>query len=231
MFSLKVLNLSHNCIKVLEMNSFASLHKLLTLDLSFNELISIENQALTGLSRLSDVHLLLKTNFTLNLEPKSLASLSNISNLILNLSTVREHECLFMHSLERYAQRRISHKYVFFKSVNVLADTRLALCELKLAFLQFNVHFNLKSDYDNELFYTVCHENLIMRVNSYANNYNKCVPRIFDTEEEPAFESENSLKQRFLSIVLDVYFWLTAFLLFLILVPMMAVIFKEITNL
>ncbi len=53
-------------------------------------------------------------------------------------------------------------------------DYDASKCELAFHLLQFKIHFNLKTDYENELFYEKCQDFLIKNSNSFYRNYEKC---------------------------------------------------------
>jgi len=230
LFSLKRLNLSHNLINFIESNSFQNLNKLLVLDLDFNHLKSIEPYQFVGLSSLNDLHLVSGMElFALNVE--SFKHLSNIGNFYLNESTIFSCKCIFMNSIERNIQRKIQRSktnyFVFFKSINLITPEGIVLfkgnisetnlfnktCGTIFAFLQFNLHYNLKSDIENEIFYEKCKSVLIKHSNSFANANAKCVPNysVFDEEIIEETHQEKALSK----ILLNYIFWLTMFVILL----------------
>jgi Leucine-rich repeat (LRR) protein len=168
------LNLSHNLIEFIEQNSFQNLIDLKVLDLSFNRLSSIENDLFNGLANLNDLNLL--NNFTFQLYNQSFNYLINIGNIYLTRSMIQENKCLLMHSIEREVKRNVGNgKYKFFKSINLISNdfhdlTLNEYCELTFEFLQFKIHWNLKSDYENEMFYEKCKTGLIEKRNNFNHS-------------------------------------------------------------
>ena len=120
-------------------------------------------------------------------------------------------ECIFMHSIERIVQRKISYRYIFYKSLNTLDPANFRMqtneCDLKFRLLQFKIHYNLKYDYENELFYEECKSSLIKRENSYKNTLKKCFSTI-----ELVLKTENEIEaisNRFWNVVKDYRYLLT----------------------
>ena len=231
LFSLKSLNLSSNRIRTIDANTFVNLRKLLVLDLSFNEIISLDNHALVGLNRLNDFYLLLKTNLSILLTNQSVVPLTNLTNFYLNESTIVAYKCLLMHSFQRYAQRNIGNKYVFYKSINLISlDASLAsnssLCNLNFEYLQFNFHFDLKSDYQNEMFFATCSKSIIRKANAYESNLKKCFDKSFiETDSERIIASEWS--GNLSKMIGNVWFWVGLNLLLLIYLQIILVIWTE----
>ena len=176
LFSLKHLNLSHNRIESIEANSFQNMNYLVSLDLSFNQLISITNDLFHGLTDLSSLYLYNNSQF-LSFENQSFNSILNISNVFLDHALIKQHKCFFMHSIERTVRRNVSNKYLFFKSMNLITTQLIVTemwCDLVFDLFQNKIHFNLKADYEVELFYETCKRSLIKRTNSFRNNFWKC---------------------------------------------------------
>ena len=226
-FKLKYLDLSYNFIETIESDSFINLDNLLSLDLSYNPLISIDNNIFKGLSRLNDLYLLNNVMFTI--KRQSFNHLSNINNLYLNETLVIENQCIFMHSIDRIIQRNVRNgKMIFFKSINLISSHSLYYsnlpyyCELAFNFLQFKIHFNLKTDYENELFYEKCKSIITERKNYFKYNYLKCFPDfvIIDKLQSSKTMNQNSS----LSIISDYIFILTMLALVVLLVPVILTI-------
>ena len=178
-FNLKYLNLSRNRIGFIAPDSFQNLGNLLILDLSFNMLMAIENSIFKGLTNLNDLYLL--NNIMFELRNESFRHLTNISSLHLSDSLVIANKCLFMHSIQRPVLKNSSNgKIIFFKSLNLVSpENKLEanltfVCEVTYQFLQFKVHFNLKTEYENELFYEKCGDYLAQKNNDYNHNYQNC---------------------------------------------------------
>jgi Leucine-rich repeat (LRR) protein len=230
LFSLKRLNLSHNLINFIESNSFQNLNKLLVLDLDFNHLKSIEAFQFVGLNSLNDLYLVSNMDlFTLNVE--SYKHLSNIGNFYLNESTIFSYKCIFMNSIERNIQRKIQRSernyFAFFKSINLITPEGIALfkgniseanlfnktCETIFAFLQFNLHYNLKSDIENEVFFEKCKSVLIKHSSNFTNANAKCFPNYSVHDKEIL---EETRQEKVLSKIFQNYvFWLTMFIILL----------------
>jgi hypothetical protein len=170
-FKLTSLNLSHNLIEFIEKGSFQNQIDLKVLDLSFNRLLSIENNLFNGLANLNDLYLL--NNFTFRLLNHSFNHLINIGNIYL----IQDNKCLFMHSIVCEVKRNAGEgKYKFFQSICQISNdlTQYEYCELTFEFLQFKIHWNLKSDYENEMFYEKCKTGLIAQRNNFNHSLKKC---------------------------------------------------------
>jgi hypothetical protein len=183
---------SFNEINFIELKTFMNLNKLKSLDLNYNKLISIENDLFFGLTNLNDLYFLSQNEMTFH--NQSFHHLQNISSIVLNESLISNYKCLFMHNLQRDIQRTISNKYIFYKSINLITlgfkfnDSLDSKCDLVFHLFQFNIHFNLKTDYDNDLFYDSCQKILIKRENTFTHNKRKCFVNIeFIDKENEAF--------------------------------------------
>lgn len=238
LFSLKYLNLSWNRIESIEQNSFINLNKLIALDVSFNRLKSFEPNVFRGLSGVQDLNLVSAVSFQLN--SLSLSHLTNIGNIYLNESTIREFKCLFINfSNNRVFTRIIKHRYKFFKSINLLADdfkTRTCdadECALKLHLFQFRIHLNLRVDYENELFYETCgigeEFNLIQRSNDYNHNYKKCFHEYLYANEDLIRENSRA-NNVFLSVFSDYNFFIVLGLILSLLGPLSCLIVSHLNS-
>ena len=197
------LNVSYNRIEFIELNSFENLNELKVLNLSFNKLLSIENNLFKGLTSLNELDLV--NNFTFSLFNQSFNYLINISGIYLQSSMILENKCIFMHSMERVIKRNVANgTYNFYKSINLISsDSHLfeeiiGGCGLTLEFLQFKIHLNLKTDYQNELFYQICQKNLIDNQNIFNRSYKKCFKNFEFFDYESIDEKEvkkNSIVQ------------------------------------
>jgi Leucine-rich repeat (LRR) protein len=220
-FKLTNLNLSHNLIEFIENDSFKNLFSLKLLDLSFNRLLSIENNLFNGLENLNDLYLL--NNFTFKLFNQSFNHLINIGNIHLTRSMIQENKCLFMHSIEREVKRNVGDgKYKFFKSINLISNdfhelTQNEYCELTFEFLQFKIHWNLISDYENEMFYEKCKNNLIAWRNDFNHSFKKCFNnfQFLEHEKNNNKETENST----LNVLKNGIYLLTMIILILFFLP------------
>ena len=130
--------------------------------------------------------------------------------------------------MNRTFTRDIKNKFKFYKSINLLADDNLyeklsfkEECELRFHLFQFRIHYNLRRDYENELFYEQCGEfYLIKKDNNYNHNYMKC----FDQYLFPADETETEQPtetSRLLKIVSDYWFYLTLVVILSLLGPVL----------
>ena len=190
LFSLIHLNLSSNEIDFIENNSFRNLNKLESLDLNYNCLVLIEDDLFFGLTNLDYLYLLTRQN-ELNLTSQSLRHLPNISTIVLNESLIEKNKCLFMNEMDRDVRRNVSNKFIFYKSINLITNDFLFeenlknKCALIFHLFQFKIHFNLKTDHDNDLFFDACEKELIERENSFVNNKRKCFSNVeFDELKE-----------------------------------------------
>ncbi len=212
-------NLSCNRIGSIELNSFQNLIELKELDLSFNRLFSIDNNLFNGLVNLNDLYLL--NNFSFSLFNHSFNYLINIGNIYLTRSMIQENKCLFMHSIERKVKRNVADgKYKFFKSINLISNdlndlTQNEYCELTFDFLQFKIHWNLKSDYENEIFFEKCTYKIMEKKNNFNHSLKSCFQNLQFIDKNDDKETEN-LK---LNVFNDGLYLLTMALLILFLLP------------
>jgi Leucine-rich repeat (LRR) protein len=221
LFSLIHLNLSFNEINFIEQNAFINLNKLKSLDLNFNKMLSIENDLFVGLINLNDLYLLSQNEMFL--KNQSFQHLPNVSTLVLNESLIAKNKCLFMHNLQRDVQRIVGSKYIFFKSINLLSmnfsiidDLRLK-CDLVFHLFQFKIHYNLKTDFDNDLFYDLCHKVLIDRENNFNHNKRKCFSNFEFTDKQD--EKEIELLHPILKVFSNFYYMLSMTLILSLLSP------------
>ena len=158
--------------------------------------------------------------------------LTNAGNFFLNEAAIIMNKCIFMNGIERKIQRKISNKYVFLKSINVLSPEILYgingyQCDLAFHFLQFEIHLSLKTDYDYEVFHENCKDVLIKGNNLILSNKKKCA----FTDENEAY---NFILNKNLSIVslertLSSYlFFASMALLIMLLMPVIFIIYVEI---
>ena len=163
------------------------------------------------------------------LNNQSLSHLSNIGNIYLNESMVQEYKCLFVRfSSERLIRRKIGHIYTFYKSINLLTSDPLqrvydaAQCELMFHLFQFRIHFNLRADYENELFYDKCGRgedfDLIKTSNNYKHNYEKCFSELVYANNEKSGGNSKD-KRVFIRILTDYVFYILIGLIMSILIP------------
>ena len=230
---LNYLNLSFNQIIFIENDSFINLNKLIWLDLNFNSFLLVDANLFNGLTLLSDLFLLSNHKITLNIQ--SFLNVKNIANIYLNELMVTEYKCIFMHSIYRELKRSILNKYNFYKSINLITNASLIYdlnqCELTFHLLQFKIHLNLKSDYENELFYEKCAFSLVKKSNSFNRNYQKCFKIYLDSDEymdrlgnDGYFLEE---KANFIKIFTNYTFYLIIGLIFFFFAPIYFMIFHH----
>lgn len=117
------------------MGSFENLNKLYSLDLSFNNLTSIESFIFNGLINLNDLNILSYLRIEINNE--SFANLFNMGNIFLNEIEVKEYKCLLMFSFKREIKRNVlKGKYTFYKSLNFINRAEMN-CSLIFSLFQF----------------------------------------------------------------------------------------------
>jgi Leucine-rich repeat (LRR) protein len=228
LFSLIQLNLSFNKLNFIENRTFINLNKLKSLDLNHNELYSIENNLFVGLRNLNDLYLLSKNEMTFY--NQSFQHLPNISKIVFNESLIFKYECLFEHDLQRDIQRNVSNKYIFYKSINLLTlnfsfeDEFRLKCDLVFHLFQFNVHLNLRTDNDNDLFFDSCQKVLIEKGNYFKNTKKKCFANIDFNDGED--ENEIDLPDSLTKIFSNFFYLLTMGLLFTLLGPFFFMILR-----
>jgi hypothetical protein len=141
---------------------------------------------------------------------------------------IEENKCIFMHSIERAIKRSVANgTYKFFKSINLISNDShfydQKLCELTLEFLQFKIHLNLKTDYENEIFYEKCKAVLIDQKNNFNHSYQKCFShfRFMDSVNSTEFEIRNSIVRVFSNGI----YLMTMLILILFFLPFVFVIY------
>jgi len=133
-----------------------------------------------------------------------------------------------MHSIEREVKRNVGDgKYKFFKSINLISNdlTQNEYCELTFEFLQFKIHWNLKSDYENEMFYEKCKTVLIAQRNNFNHSLKKCFHnfQFIGYEKEPNIEKS---KKSILLVLENGIYLCTMFLLFISFTPIVIIVIK-----
>jgi insulin-like growth factor-binding protein complex acid labile subunit len=228
LFSLIHLNLSFNEINFIEQKTFRNLNKLKSMDLNYNKLISIENDLFSGLTNLNDLYLLSQNEMTLN--NRSFYHLPNISTIVLNEYLISNYKCLFVNNLQRDIQRHVSNKYIFYKSINLLTldfsfrESLSSKCDLMFHLYQFKIHFNLKTDYDNDLFFDSCQKTLIKRENNYNHNKKKCSAN-FELNDKEETNEQVSLHRVF-KVISNSYYLVSMSLVLSLLIPAFYMIFR-----
>ena len=180
LYSLESLDLSSNQITTIEMNTFQNLNKLLSLDLSNNiRLYALDSYVFRGLSNLKDLRV---EKFLFKLETESFNSLQSISNIYLNGVIVQDNECLLMQTLKRDVVRRVGYNgsIVYYRSINLITSSLNSSCDIKLLFLQSNIHLDLKTDFQFDKFYERCNLFLIKNENSFTMKKNICGTLLFN---------------------------------------------------
>jgi Leucine-rich repeat (LRR) protein len=238
LFSLIHLNLSYNEIEFIENSSFKNLNKLKTLDLNYNKLVAIQNDLFLGLESLKDLHLMMMTSQSsaneMNFTKASFKHLPNISSIYLNERLIVKYKCIFMHEMERDVQRNVSNMYIFYKSINLISEnvsfngddekSLKSKCDLVFHLFQFKLHFNLKTDYENDLFFDSCEKVLIERENSFNHNGRKC-SQTFVFKDKDDIESV-AFVPHFLLVLSNFYFLLTMAAFISLLGPAFCLIFR-----
>ena len=239
LFSLTYLNLSFNRVGFVEANSFEHLSKLVELDLSFNRLYAIEDNLFLGLSSLKDLYLYLAADENGNgtiFGEQSFNCLTAVSGLHLDDLSMLNSACVFMLHTERVVQRNVSNgRYLFFKSLNLLTRHATvydrARCVLTFSLLQFNVHLNLKFDFENELFYAICSPHLVSTANNYANAKRKCSHGHAGDAVLPESRSREEYTRQIaastsvvLRVISDYFYLITMCALVILFIPVFAVI-------
>jgi Leucine-rich repeat (LRR) protein len=230
LYSLIQLNLSSNEIVFIENSSFKNLNKLKSLDLNYNSLLSIQNDFFAGLTNLNDLYLMSKQN-EIYFEKDSFKHLPNVSTIYIDESLIVKYKCLFMHKMDRDVQRNVSNRYTFYRSINFVSlgfsfnsANLQARCSLVFYLFQYKIHLNLKTDYENDLFYDSCQKVLIKRENNYNHTYKKCFEAFVFKDKE---EAENSvLMHLILMMFSNFHFLLTMALIFCLIGPVFCLILR-----
>jgi Leucine-rich repeat (LRR) protein len=162
LLNLKDLNLSLNSIEILNENLFSNLNKLVTIDLSFNRIILIKNYSFNSLGNLKNLYLNDNSDYLSFESELSFNKLKSLVNIFITKSiliNIKANKCFFktLAKLKNTKSlKNVSRNY--YNSINLLAlisdESTLAYdCNLTLSFIQYNIHFNFKSDLDL-FFYT-----------------------------------------------------------------------------
>ena len=128
------------------------------------------------------------------LNNQSFNHLNNLSNIHMAESIIKENECLVIRLFKREMVKKsflheneliLANRSVFrihYRSINILTNESLVErdCKIRLFFLQFNVHLDLKTDNQIENFYFQCGKNLINRQNYYSADKLKCFVSAFN---------------------------------------------------
>jgi len=229
-YDLNYLNLSHNLIEFIEEDSFLNLNKLLSLDLSYNCLKRLEANLFRGLQRLSSLYVQSLNSIEIN--NRSFWYLTNISNIYLNELIVVENKCLFMDSLfERFVQRNLRNHYVFFKAIYLITSNVKSTntCFLTFHLLQMRIHLDLKTDYQNEIFYDLCQNSLIRFSNTYQSNLKVCSRESDFSYLSRWNEKNESTTDQIDSLLIftNYVYVLSMFLLISLFVPVSFLVFKH----
>ena len=111
----------------------------------------------------------------------------------------------------------ISLNFLFNENINVK-------CDLVFHLYQFKIHFNLKTDYDNDLFFDSCKKILIKRENNFNHTKRNCIRNfVFNPiDEEIEIFSINPI----LEVLSNFYFLLSLVFILTLLVPSFYTIFR-----
>ena len=90
---------------------------------------------------------------------------------------------------------------------------------------QFRIHFNLRTDYENEQFYEKCKYSLIKTQNSFKNNQMKCLDESKITNE--IINSEKEENNRLINILTDFAFYLVMALILSLLGPVFLMVINH----
>jgi hypothetical protein len=92
---------------------------------------------------------------------------------------------------------------------------------------QFKVHYNLRTDYENDLYFSLCQGLLIKRENTFFYNYRKCFPDLKVTKNEKK-QTENDDESSFilLKVVFNIYYLVTMGLFLSLVIPVSCLIFR-----
>ena len=129
-------------------------------------------------------------------------------------------------SIERDLKRNVGNIYRFYKSLNLLTNSLTIRIELTFHLFQFGIHLNLRTDYENEMFYDECRQFLIKRSNSFRVNYEKCYLQNVNTRLETNIEFNEIFDERSnaFKILSNFYFYLIIILLKVMFFPLFATV-------
>ena len=146
----------------------------------------------------------------------------------MSYSIAIKYKCLFVNlANERNFTRNIRNKFKFYKSLNLITQQNQADfdCDLIFHLFQFRIHFNLRTDYENEQFYEKCKYSLIKTQNSFKNNQMKCLDESKITNE--IINSEKEENNRLINILTDFAFYLVMALIWSLLGPVFLMVINH----
>jgi len=97
-------------------------------------------------------------------------------------------------------------------------------CDLMFHLFQFKIHFNLKTDDDNQLFYDSCQKMLIRRENNFNHTKKKCFSN-FEFQDKEGAKVNDSLHP-ILKVLSNFYYLVSMALLLCLLLPTFYMIFR-----
>ena len=180
-YSLIYLNLSRNRISFIENGTFDNLYSLLVLDLSYNSLIKIESYVFYYLTSIRDLYLSDGEPIEFDLYAFSFDDASSLKNIYVSLADVSymNNKCFLVYSLQRFKIREVNEHFVYYSSVNLITDLPSVydryLCGLVFEFIQYDIHFNLKSEEQYAKFYDDCYEFLMANLSRYKLDMFDCI--------------------------------------------------------
>jgi hypothetical protein len=153
--NLKFIYLGSNRLSLIESYLFDGLNKLEVVDLSGNSIHSIGEYAFNRLVNLKDLYLWNNVSAPMIIEYKSFVGLDSIQNVFVSETTASElkNRLVFKQVVgERNGKMFKSIlKRKYFRSFNLITAVGFDEdhdCQLTFWFIKYNIHFNLKDDFD-----------------------------------------------------------------------------------
>jgi Leucine-rich repeat (LRR) protein len=154
-----LLDLSSNCIELIQRNTFSNLLKLELLDLSNNKIRLIKENLFNGLISLRDLYIN-KNEPNMKIENSSFNQFESIKNIFIDKSILNDslHKRIFIEMTENKnildKNNKTILKWNYYPSFNLIALNETSYdCHLVFEFIKFNIQYNLRteSDYSNYL--------------------------------------------------------------------------------
>ena len=178
--SLTHLSLKSNKIERLNPFMFDNLLKLKLIDLSFNSIYEIGDYSFNKLSNLRELYINNQISDSLNFYTSSLSGLDSIQSIYLSkdvlVDDLNADIFIKMADYKNSINNKVIVDRLYYKSFNLISFNETD-CDLTIKLIRFNIHFNLKTEYDFNNYVSMCEsiskENLNKTedINYFSNDY------------------------------------------------------------
>ena len=167
-YNLVYLNLSKNLIETMPLGLFSNLNKLETLDLSFNLIKFVQINLLLSNGLLKNLYL--NDNFNILLPSSVFSGLKSIKNIYISPNFFSINNGANLDSIllpVRFVKSGFNHVYMdsiylIFLPQNFVYT--FEFCELSLFLIGYELHFNLRTDYDMNRFLLYCRSKIELKL-------------------------------------------------------------------